>query len=112
MAAARRIGVRQFVDEHQLRPPFEDRVDVHLAEAVALMLDLSPWDDLVAVDKRLGLAAAVRLDHADDDIDPGLAPVAAVGQHLPRLSDAGRGAEEDFQTAAAFLRRLTQKGLG
>ena len=111
MATARCVAVRQFIDQNEPRPPLEDRVDIHLAKAVPLMVDTTARDDLMPVDERFGLAPPMRLDHANDDVDSRLAPLAAVGEHLPRLADAGRRAEKHFQTAAAFLRRLAQEGL-
>ncbi len=110
--AARSIRVRKLVDQDQLRPPFEDRVDIHLAKAVSLVIDLATRNDFLPFDKRSGFPATMRFDHTDHDVDPGLALLPAAGQHLPRLAHAGCGAEEDLETAAAFLRRLTQKGLG
>jgi hypothetical protein len=74
------------------------------------MVDRAARDDLMPLDKRLGFAPAVRFDHADDDIDSGLAPLPSVGEHLPGLADARRGAEKHLQTATAFLCRLAQEG--
>ena len=60
-------------------------------------------DDFEAFEKRLGLAPAVRLDDADDDIDP-FAPLGLRRQqHLVGLADARRGAEKNLQPAAALL---------
>ena len=39
MAAARRVGVGQLVDQHQARPAREDGVEVHLLERAALVVD-------------------------------------------------------------------------
>ena len=69
MAAAGRIAVGQFVDQHELRPALQDQVEIHLGEAVALVFHLAPRNNLEPVQQRLGLAAAVRLDDPDDDID-------------------------------------------
>jgi len=53
--------------------PLKDRVDVHLAEAMALMFDLSTgMTSCPSITPRF--PAAVRLDHADDDIHACLAP--------------------------------------
>ena len=46
-----------------LRP--EDRVDVHLGQAAALIVDLLARHDRYALDQRLSLGAAVRFDDAD-----------------------------------------------
>ena len=83
----------------------QDGVEVHLLERAALVLDLAARHDLQPDELRLGLGAAVGLDQADDDVDAlGLAP-ARGRQHLVGLADAGRGAEEDLQLAAAFPAR-------
>ena len=76
---------------------FEDRVEIHLGEQVALVVDSPPRDHLEAVEQRLGLAPPMRLDHADDDIDAVLAPGLRRKQHLVGLADAGRGAEKNLQ---------------
>ncbi len=112
--AARRVAVRKLIDEHQLRPAFEDRVDVHFAKTMPLMIDRAARNDLMTVDECLGLAAAVGFDHADHDIDPGLAPLPAVGQHLPCLADARSRAEKHFQrprpSCAAWRRKASGDG--
>ncbi len=52
------------------------------------------------------------LDEADDDVGAlGLQPPGAL-QHRIGLADAGRGAEEDRQLAAARLAGQCQQGVG
>ena len=104
MPAAGRVGVGEFVDQHDLRPPRLDRVDVHLVEGLAAILDASARDDLEPFEQRLGFLAAVGLDHPDHDVVAVLEPGAGLLQHLVGLADAGRRADEDLQlTGAAFL---------
>ena len=103
MPAAGGVGVGEFVDQNQLRAPLQDRVEIHLGKEVALVFDLLPRDDLEAFEQRLGLAPAMRLDDADDDIDA-VAPLGLRGQqHLVGLADPRRGAEKNLQPPAAFL---------
>ena len=103
MATAGRVAVGQFVDQHELRPALQDRVEIHLGEAVAFVFDLAPRNDLQAVQQGLGLAASVRLDDPDDHIDA-LAPLGLRRQqHLVGLADARRGAEKDLEPTAALL---------
>ena len=65
-----------------------------LEDAVDVDGRLARQNDLEALEQRLGLLAAVRLDHADDDIDA-LVPLGARRlQHLVGLADARRGAEK------------------
>ena len=105
VAASGRVGVGQFVDQNELRAPLQDRVDIHLGEAMTLVVNLVPGDDFEPGEQGLGLAAAVGFDNTDDDIDP-LAPLGLRRlQHLVGLADAGRGAEENLEPAAALLAR-------
>src|SRR5262249_4615276 len=103
MTAAGCVRVCQFVDQHQLRPPLQDGVEIHLSEAMSLVIDLTPRNVLKPAEQSLGLAAPVRLDDADDHIEA-LAPLGLRRlQHLIGLADTRRGAEKDFQPSPAFL---------
>ena len=96
MTAAGRVGVRQFIDQNELRPTLEDRVEIDLGEAMAVVFDLAPRNDFEVFEQRLGLAPAMRLDHADDQVDA-LAPLGLRRlQHLIGLADTRCGAEENF----------------
>ena len=53
--------------------------------------------------------AAVRLDHAGDDLGAFEPLLAGVGQHLERLADARGRAEIDLELAARFRLRLLQQ---
>ena len=104
MAAARRVGVRELVDQHQRgrRQEASRSISATVApctEALRGGMRSMPFHE------RLGLLAPVRLDDADDHVDASLA-AAGLGreQHLVGLADARRGAEEDLELAgAAFL---------
>ena len=111
MAAARRIGMGELVDQSELGPARQDGVDIHLAEMMALVFDEPARDHLQPVEQGLGLLAAVGLGHADDDVDPLAALGLGRGQHLVGLADARRCPQEDLQPAAGFLGRLLQQGL-
>ena len=112
MAAALGVGVGELVDQHQRRPALQDGVEIHLLERAALVLDLPARHDLEPGELRLGLGAAVRLDHADHDVDAVDLAAARGRQHLVGLADAGRGAEEDLQLAALLLFRRLQERVG
>ena len=104
MPAARRVGVGELVDQHDLRPARDDGVEVHLLEPLAAVLDAPARNDLEPFQQRFGFLAAVRLDDADHNVVAVLAPGARRLQHGVGLADAGRGADEDPQLAgAAFL---------
>ena len=99
VAAAGDIGVRQLVDQDEAGPPLERSVDVELAQDA---IDVDRWlarQDLEALEQRLGLLAAVRLDDADDDVDALLQLGAGRLQHLVGLADPRRGTHEDLEPA-------------
>ena len=104
VAAAGRVGVGELVDQRDLRPARDEGVEVHLVERAALVVDVLARQDLEALEQRLGLLAAVRLDDADDDVGPVLRLGPGGLQHLVGLADAGSGADEDLQPAGmSFL---------
>ena len=72
MAAARRVGVGEFVDQRDLRAPRDQGVEIHLLERLALVFEPLAREDFEALEQRLGLRPPVGLDHADHDIDAGL----------------------------------------
>ena len=113
MAAARDIGVGEFVDQRELRAPREEGVEVHLLELTVLVLEAMAGDDFEALQQRLGLLAPMRLDHADDDVVAVLLSGARLLQHLIGLADAGGRAEEDLQPAqsASFFLRVGKEGV-
>ena len=89
------VRVRQLVDERDPRPACEDRVDVHLLERRAAVVDRAARDDLEVADLRGGLLSPVRLDDADDDVGAAVPAAAALVEHRERLADARRRAEVD-----------------
>ena len=102
--AALRIGMRELVDEDDLRPAGNDRIEIHFRQRSALVFDLTTRNDFEALHQRFGFLAAVGLDHADDDIVAVFLAGAGGLQHRVGLADAGGGADEDPQLAdAAFL---------
>ena len=103
MAAAFGVGVGKLVDQHDLRPPRDDRIQVHFLERLAAVFDAAPGNDFEAFQQRLGFLAAVGLDHADDDVVAVLQPRVGLVQHFVGLADAGRGADENPQLADAPL---------
>ncbi len=112
MAAARRVGVGELVDQHELGATREDGVEIHFLEDPALVVDRLARNDLKAGELGLGLGAAVRFHDADHDIHAlGLATLGG-DQHRVGLADAGRGAKEDLELAARFLLRRLQQRVG
>ena len=105
MPAAGDIGMGELIDERQVRAARDQGVEIHLLERVILVTDGAARNDLKAVEQSVGLFAAMRLDHADDDIRAVLRPGPGLLQHLVGLAHARSGAEKDLQAsgAACFL---------
>ena len=103
MPAAGDIGVGELIDERQVRAARDQGVEIHLLERVILVPDGAARKDLKAVEQSVGLFAAMRLDHADDDIRAVLRPGPGLLQHLVGLAHARSGAEEDLQASGAAL---------
>src|SRR6266567_462104 len=112
MPATRGVGVSELVDEDQLGAALEDRIEIHFGQKVAFVLDLLPRDHLEALEQCLRLAPAVRLDDADDDIDP-ISPLGlSRQQHFIGLADSPRGTEKNLQPPAALLLRRGEQRFG
>ena len=69
---ARRVGVRELVDQAQLGRAREDRRQVHLLEHRLAVADAPARDHRQALGERGGLGAPVGLEQADHDVAPGL----------------------------------------
>ena len=77
VAAAGRVGVRQLVDQHELRVARQDaRRGPSPSSRATVVVDRRRGMTWQAGDQRLGFRASVGLDHADHDIDA-LAPRCA-----------------------------------
>jgi hypothetical protein len=113
MPAARHVRVREFVDERHLRRTGDDRVHVHLLEALTAVLEDLPWDHFEVAHLGGGLGAAVRLDIADDDVGASFLPAPTLVEHRERLADARCSTEVDAQDAASHpLPRSADRGRG
>jgi len=97
MARARRIGVSQLIHQQQTRRTGERRVQVELVQRDAAQLDTPTRQHGQAREQRFGLAAPMRFDHTDDDIDAVLAQPARGRKHRIGLADTGRCAKVDAQ---------------
>ena len=106
----------QLVDEADRRPAGEDRVEVHLAEGDAPVLDLAGRDDRQVADLLGGLGPAVGLDDPDGDVDPLLPEPLPLAEHRVGLAHAGRRAEVDLEPppllAADQVEELLGRGAG
>ena len=106
VARARRIGVRDLVDNRHLRAAREDGVEVHFLERHAAVLELLSGNGLQALDQRLGLGATVRLREPDDDVDAALLEVVCLLEHAVGLADARCEPQVDLEPPT--LRALDQ----
>ena len=102
MAAFRRVGVGEFVDDDQLGLARQRGVEIEFLDRAAAILDLAPRQDFQPLDQRAGFGAAVRFDEPDDDVDAFFFQAPRVLQHRVGLPDAGRCAEEHLQPARGF----------
>ena len=109
VSATWRVGMSELFNKHKLRAAFQDRIQIHLGQEMALVLDLPPRDDLEAFEKRFGLPPAMRFDNADNNVDTFAPPGLSRPQHLIGLADPRRGAEKNLQPPAAFLFRRGQQ---
>ena len=95
-----RVGVCQFVDEHDLRVPAQERVGVHLGERGAAVFDGPPRHDFEVADLLGRAGSPVGLDEAHHDVGSSRLAAATLVEHGVRLADAGRGPEVDAQRPA------------
>ena len=90
-----------------LRTAGEDRVDVHLLEFGAAVLDPAAGHDLEVAELLRGARPAVGLDEADDHVGAALVAPATLVEHRERLADAGRRAEIQTKLAACHTTSVT-----
>jgi len=106
VAAARGVGVGEFVDEHDLGPPHEHGVDVEFREPAAAVLDVAGRNDLDAVEQFGGPPAAMGLDERGDQVGAAFQPPVRLAEHRERLADAGSCAQVDAQLTPLGVRRV------
>jgi hypothetical protein len=107
---ARRIGVGQLVDQHQLRLPLEQAIQIHLLEGLAPVLGRSPGEDLEVADLGVGVGATVLLHPTDDHVGAALLPAPALVEHGVRLADPGGSAEIQPQLSSCHVDGLLYLG--
>ena len=109
MPAARSVGVRQLIDQRQLRASCQQGVEVHLLQRASLVLDALAWNHLQTFEQCLGFLPPVGLDDPDDDVDTFLQASPRRGEHFIGLAHARSRADEDLQAPARFLLRRLQQ---
>jgi hypothetical protein len=102
--------VGEFVDEDELRLPFEQAIEIEFGELDLAMQDFSPWENWKPVEETLGFGAAVGLDDAHDHI-AFLAQIdLRCAKHRIGFSHARTHAEKHFQTPMPPERFLSVEG--
>ena len=97
IARARGVGVSELVDQYEIGPAAQDRVDIHLGDRHAAMLRGATRHDFEVADLLGRPGPSVRLHEADDDVGPAISTPMRFVEHGERLADAWRGAEVDAQ---------------
>ena len=67
MAAVRRIGMGEFVDDDDRRAPGESGIKIELLDDPPVIIDLAARKDFEVLQQFGGFRPAMRLDEADDD---------------------------------------------
>ena len=96
-AGSRHVGVGQLVDQCDLGPSSQHRVEVHLLQAPSPIVDHLAGDDLEAVDQLLGVRPPVALDEPGDNVGATCEPAVALGEHGVGLADARGRAQVDAE---------------
>ena len=99
VSRARHVGVRQLVDDGNLRMARQDRIDVHLGELAPAVLHDRARNDLEIADQFGRVHAPVRFDNTDDDVGSPLCAAMCLAQHGERLAHPGSSAEVDAERA-------------
>ena len=101
VAAARDVGVRELVDQRDLRCPSKNRVDVHLSEPGVAVHEVLSRHDLQPLGHGRGARPAVRLEEADHNVGTAGPTTLPLAEHGERLAHARGGSEVDAQRPAA-----------
>ena len=98
VSRAGRVGMGEFVNQDEGGTAREHRIEIEFLEGRVSVRDLTSGKDGKALEQRLGLGAAVRIDPADQDVEPFGATLMGRLQHGVGLTDTGGGAEEDLES--------------
>ena len=107
-----RVGVREFVDEDELRLSRQRGVYVEFLDDPTAIFAFATWQRLETVEERLRLRAPMRFRYAYDNIDALSLGRLRARQHRVGLADAGRGAEEHAKLPFALLVAQGKEGIG
>ena len=112
MQQARRVGVRELVDQQQPRTPGDSRLDIEFHQRSMTVAHRAARQHLEPVEQGRRLRTSVRFDDTDDDIDAFRLLRPGGGEHGVRFTDAGSHAEKDVELAPRFPLGKLEQGLG
>lgn len=110
--ASGQIAVCQFVDQDHRRLSRQCSVQIELGEVASAIVHLPARQYFQPFQRRRSLGAAMRLHQADHHIHALPLQFAGGGEHGERLADAGRGAEENLQSAMALVLHAVEQSVG
>jgi hypothetical protein len=91
MPAPRDVRVREFIDDTDLRPALQNRVDVHLFQHDTAVRNRTARNDLEIPDLGICVGPPVRPDKTHDEIAALTPRIVRIPQHRIGLSDTWRG---------------------
>ena len=106
MATTGHVRMRELVDECELRRARQNRVEIHLLEALAAVLDDLARNHFEVTQLRSGEGSTMRLDECDDDVRAALQTAPALVEHGEGLADPRRRTDVDPERAARHLRQI------
>ena len=108
-ATSGNVGVRELVDEHDLRAARDDRVDVELLEDRVAIRSIRRGTTSRSRICSAVFGRSVRLDEADDDVGAALPATPTLVEHRVGLADAGRRPEVDPQPTFRHRQPLCER---
>ena len=112
VATARRVGVREFIDQRDGRLTHQHGVDVEFGQYMRAMFNFQAGKDFKGRDQRFGFRASVRFDNTGNDVLALFEQFCPFAQHLKSLADAGRGPQKYLELSTRFFFGLAKQRLG
>src|SRR5262249_40285627 len=97
VAQAGSVRVRELVDQGDLGPARQDRVEIHVLQGRAAVLHLHPWHHLQALQKLDCPRPPIGLDEGHDHVVAMAQQFVRLAQHGEGFAGPGRRAEVDLQ---------------
>jgi hypothetical protein len=92
--------VGQLIDDRHLRAARDDRVDGHLFERHASILNLLARNDFDITQLGSGVGSAMRFNEANDDVNASAPEIMGFVEHSERFSNSGRGTDVQLELSA------------